>query len=160
MASVNEGFLLLVIRLSHQRLLVLLVAFVLTNCLCQLLILYFLPTDFEHPSEKFTLFKQITMIVVVGPIIETLVFQIFILRFIIKKITPKEIVAVVLSAILFGLWHSDNITLMLAGFVSGLTLAILFFVFRQKKWSPFIYLTLFHGGFNLIALIINKFLLP
>ena len=159
MASINEGFLSLVMRLSHQRFFFLFVAFVIINCLCQLLILYFLPTDFEHPSEKYTLIKQIIMIAIVGPIIETLIFQILFLRLILKKITQIEIIAVVLSAILFGLWHSDNITLIAAGFVSGLTLATLFFVFRQKQWSPFFYLAIFHGGFNLIALIINKFLL-
>jgi len=157
--KLNARFLRLVMRLSRQRLLLLFVAFVIINCLCQLIILYFLPTDFEHPSEKYTLFKQFIMVVIVGPIVETLLFQILILRFILKKITQIEIIAVVLSAILFGLWHSDNITLIAAGFVSGLTLAILFFVFRQKKWSPFLYLTLIHGGFNLVALVINNILL-
>jgi hypothetical protein len=155
----NRRFSDLVTKLALQNPILLFIYFVVVNIICQLCILYFLPTDTEHPAAKDPVWKQILITVIAGPIIETLIFQIFFIRLILKKITAMEAVAVFLSAILFGFWHSTNLTFMAVGFVSGLSLGILFFVFRQKKSSPFINLALIHGGFNLVALLVNKFIL-
>jgi LPXTG-motif cell wall-anchored protein len=159
MRKVNARFIDLVTILSRQNPYLLFICFVLINIICQLCILYFLPTDTEHPAAKDPVWKQIVITVIAGPIIEMLIFQVFLIHFILKKITAMEIIAILLSAILFGLWHSTNITFMAVGFVSGLTLGILYFVFRKKKSSPFISLALIHGGFNLAALLVNKFIL-
>jgi hypothetical protein len=157
--EVNLRFMNLVKRLSLQRPVILFIYFLAVNITGQLGILYFLPTDIEHPAAMDPVWKQLLITVIAGPIIETLIFQLFFIRVILKKLTVIEILAVVFSAILFGLWHSTNITFMAAGFISGLTLGMLYFVFRQKEMSPFIYLSLFHGGFNLVAMLVNNFIL-
>ncbi|MHA4846875.1 lysostaphin resistance A-like protein [Flavitalea antarctica] len=157
--GVNIRFMHLVKRLSLQRPVMLFIFFLAVNITGQLSILYFLPTDTEHAAAGDPVWKQLLITIIAGPIIETLIFQLFLIRVILKKLTVIEILAVLFSAILFGLWHSTNITFMAAGFISGLTLGTLYFVFRRKEMSPFIYLSLFHGGFNLVAMLVNNFIL-
>ncbi|RYY23369.1 MAG: CPBP family intramembrane metalloprotease [Chitinophagaceae bacterium] len=156
--NINKGFTRFITKLYPISLVLLSTAFVLFNLICQFMILYLLPTNIEHHAAKDPLWKQIAFVLIAGPIIETLIFQVLLIRWVRNQVSQLEVVATLISAIFFGLWHSTNVTFMAAGFVFGITLATFYFVLRLKSLSPFLYLTIMHSGFNLVALIINDFL--
>ena len=101
---------------------------------------------------------QVLLIIFLGPLIETLLFQygiIKLLRWIISDTDKNFYPAVLLSAVAFGLGHNYNIYYVLFGFLSGLMLAIAFYVAIYRKEPAFLTIFLIHSIWNSIAFITN-----
>jgi len=96
-------------------------------------------------------FLAFLLLVLIGPLLETLIFQhlpIIILPKIIKNIQEKYLIFI--SAILFGLSHSYNITYIIFTFLGGIILAYYYFLSIKRKEQAFLNIFLIHLILNFI----------
>jgi Type II CAAX prenyl endopeptidase Rce1-like len=113
----------------------------------------------NHPNTfRFESFRErIFVVVLFAPIIETLIFQFFVIEKSIKYLKSNKLTALFLSAILFGLSHHYSIAYISKAFCAGLLFGLLYFVVQNKGRNPILYVTIAHASFNFIGAIINNF---
>ena len=126
-------------------------------------ITFFLPSHLasENPVNHFdSITEQLLFGVLIGPIIETLLFQSLIISIIckiVKKTRFNLIPALVISAIAFGLNHSYNLVYIIYTFIIGIFLAFVYYVARFRKESATLSVFLIHSIINLISFNIDSF---
>lgn len=106
----------------------------------------FLPFD--------SLAEEIFMVLLLGPIIETGLYQYAIIDLTIlftKFVFKKEliVVAILLSAICYSLSHSFDYLYMAQMVIAGSTYSIFYIVTKQKNINAFIYTVILHSLCNL-----------
>ena len=90
-------------------------------------------------------------VIIFAPILETVLFQLIPIRLpllISKKI--KSFYLILVSAILFSLWHCYNATYMIVMFFGGLVLAYFFVVSMKRREYGFLNITAIHMLSNLV----------
>lgn len=112
------------------------------------------PTEIEGLQEGGPLFFFF-IAVIIGPLIETLIFQAFILLFInflLSKFKNESfIIPVLISAIAFGLYHSYNLTYIIYGLFVGLVLASAYtIVLKNRKENPILIVSIIHALVNFV----------
>jgi Type II CAAX prenyl endopeptidase Rce1-like len=114
----------------------------------------------NHPNAfRFESFRErIFVVVLSAPIIETLIFQFFVIEKSIKYLKSNKLTALFLSAMLFGLSHHYSIAYISKAFCAGLLFGVLYFVVQNKGRNPILYVTIAHASFNLIGVVINNFI--
>jgi hypothetical protein len=111
--------------------------------------------NFENDS----LIKKMFLLVIFGPILETLLFQVGIIS-LLKRILPKlPVVSVIISALLFGLSHFYSDVYIYYTFIVGLFLATLYFIASKKEVNPFVVVFSVHAINNLLLFIVFEFIL-
>lgn len=96
--------------------------------------------------------------VIVGPIIETLIFQFGIIELILllKKNKFFEILAILISSIIFGLTHNYNVYYIIFGVFIGIIFGIIYIVAKRRKdMNAFTIVLIAHAFTNLIAFFHN-----
>lgn len=104
------------------------------------------------------LFYIFIITVVIGPLIETLIFQLGIIEIVLyfKKTKIFEYLAILISSLFFGLTHNYNIYYLIFGTIIGFLFAIIYLVAKKRKdMNPFIVVCLGHAIINLIAFFHN-----
>ena len=122
-----------------------------------------IPEDLAEsfPSEQLrTLDRSVEMVLTIffGPLIETFLFQygiIKLLRWIISDPDKNFYPAIFISAVAFGLGHNYNIYYLIFGFLSGLLLAVAFYVAIYRKEPAFLTIFVIHSIWNSISFIAN-----
>lgn len=106
----------------------------------------FLP--FESILEEFF------AVVIFAPLVETLIFQYFLInlsisltRFLFKR--EYIILAIVMPAVAFGLAHSYNYIYMASTFISGLMVNTFYMVVKYRRQDAYSCTTIVHGLYNL-----------
>ncbi len=104
-------------------------------------------------------FGSFLLLVITGPIIETLIFQLLIIyqTYQSSKWVNKKYLAIFISTFFFALFHFYSIYYFISTIVSGLFLAICFCYFRDKtNWlSAAFYVYIIHAITNLIGFIMK-----
>tara|TARA_R110001583_G_C5514211_1_gene397004 strand:- start:71 stop:556 length:486 start_codon:yes stop_codon:yes gene_type:complete len=93
--------------------------------------------------------KQFFVGVILGPIIETLIFQILVIKLVLI-ITNKKSIVIFSSAFIFGLTHYFSFFYFTYAFTVGLFFAYLYFLSELKKINPFLTLLIVHSLYNLL----------
>lgn len=93
--------------------------------------------------------------VLIGPFIETLLFQHLIIKFILNKRTTATLVSCTVSAILFAISHYYSWAYILKTFISGLIFASLFLIISHKRQNPVLIVFLAHAIYNCIGFIVD-----
>lgn len=111
----------------------------------------------NEPNEKYfsSIKKEFLLIVLIGPIIETFVFQYFIIKSSLKYINNNKLIAILVSSLLFGLSHYYSIPYIIKASLAGFLYSMLYFALTEKGKSPFVYIFLVHSFYNLIGFTIN-----
>jgi membrane protease YdiL (CAAX protease family) len=97
--------------------------------------------------------------VIVAPLLETLVCQLCIIELVLLyKGKHRENIAILSSGFVFALGHFSygNYWFTLNTLISGSLLGILFLAFRAKNNFPFWITMLFHGLYNLYAILLDN----
>lgn len=97
------------------------------------------------------------LIVIIAPLVETAIVQSGIVRMVLKYTKGNKLLAVLFSALVFGLAHHYSIAYMLKGFFAGAIYGILWFAILDKQKRPFLYVVLTHGIYNLTGFVINAY---
>lgn len=116
---------------------------------------YLLSEVYTNKPEFTSITDEIITALLLAPLLETYIFHYFVIRQSMHFFNQDKLLAILLSATLFGLAHSYSWPYMLKTFFSGLVYATLYFVFTDKKRYPFLYICLLHASYNALATTIN-----
>ena len=109
--------------------------------------------------------EALFLILFLGPLFETLIFQalvISIVRYFLLLIESLErktinIIAILISALSFGVVHTYNLTYAVVGFFVGIIFAYSYVYIKEKKSNPIIIVFLIHFLTNLLTYLHNTF---
>ncbi|PKM68122.1 MAG: hypothetical protein CVU95_05630 [Firmicutes bacterium HGW-Firmicutes-2] len=119
---------------------------------------FFMNTHVGGPEfEDIPLVLMILIVVVIGPIWETIVYQLLIIRQLKKRIFFKNrsSLTILVSALVFGAVHIYSIYYMFYAFIIGFLFAYTFVIYEEKKASAFWVTMAIHGLRNGIAMLIT-----
>lgn len=99
---------------------------------------------------------KVIELVVIGPILETLVYQYLIIRLFMYFAKSRKYYpcAILISAIAFGLVHTYNPAYIFFAFFMGLVLAYMYYFYSKEPAKAFWTVALVHGMRNGIAIVI------
>ncbi|PIE48930.1 MAG: hypothetical protein CSA39_05150 [Flavobacteriales bacterium] len=128
---------------------------------------YFLSFLNEKPIHSETLnnystLKSLIFRVLIGPFLETLIFQAAIIEFIMYHLKIKKLaVPVLVSGIIFGIVHyfnNFNVIYMVYAILLGFILSLIYVIAKKRKdTNPFLITFICHFFINLIAFILRIF---
>ncbi len=100
--------------------------------------------------------------VIIAPLFETLIYQYSVIEgalFILKKRNYANVLAILLSGLLFGVSHPYSISYLAIATIMGWSFAIFYVVAKSRKdISPFLLILVVHMVLNTIAFVINDVL--
>lgn len=93
-----------------------------------------------------------------GPLIETAIFQYLPItmykRYVTSKSKKKELILIIISALIFGLTHNYHLFRIIDATIAGIIFAFIFFYFSGKGKSGFFFTFLIHALFNTYVFIL------
>lgn len=114
-------------------------------------------TEFTSLEQKSKLYSFI-MSVIIGPLFETLIYQLLIIevtQLIIKNNRIAFIISILISTFAFALGHTYTFYYFILALYVGALLAIAYYVAREKKNNPLFFVFALHSINNLIAYILH-----
>lgn len=101
------------------------------------------------------------LVVVLGPLVETLIFQFCIIELfsLINRSRFIKVIALIVSSLLFGLSHSSSLEYIIKGIISGFLFSSCYLQAKERKdISPFFLVFMVHASSNLFVFMINEIL--
>jgi uncharacterized membrane protein (DUF373 family) len=95
------------------------------------------------------------LIVIVAPLLETFLVQSWIIKQVLKYSNNNRLMAVIISATIFGLAHYYSVPYILKAFIAGILYGLLFVTISCKGKNPFWYIALTHSAYNCIGFVLN-----
>lgn len=102
--------------------------------------------------------EKFILVVFVGPIVETIIFQFLIMEVIAVFLPDRKLLALAGSTLLFALAHAYSGVYIFFAVVPGLMFGIIYLVFRNRDNYPVLMVFFVHALINLHALIHNDIL--
>jgi membrane protease YdiL (CAAX protease family) len=99
---------------------------------------------FDSPAEA------VLVLVILGPLLETLIFQHYLLQGL-RQWLHHALAAAIVVALLFGLVHWYSIPYIAKATISGLLYNLLYLTLQQRRQPAFWYTAATHACFNAIA---------
>ncbi|WP_171597614.1 CPBP family glutamic-type intramembrane protease [Marinifilum caeruleilacunae] len=99
--------------------------------------------------------------VIAAPVLETLIFQMFIYWSISKLISSKKfflVIYLISSSLLFAISHYYSISYVFYAICCGLVLSYSYFIFKEREENAFVFTVLIHSIFNFILFVIGVFI--
>ena len=96
--------------------------------------------------------------VIVGPLIETIIFQYLIIEFLLRFKKIKTNIIILVSALAFGCWHYYNLIYVLVTCVGGFIYASYYLYLKTKETEsplPLLYIFSLHALWNFLSFILN-----
>ncbi|WP_409557576.1 CPBP family intramembrane glutamic endopeptidase [Allomuricauda sp. SCSIO 65647] len=107
------------------------------------------------------------LIALIAPVLETLIFQIFLIRgcFVFlyllfgKRLSEVKTlwVSIIFSAIVFGLFHFFDLTYIIIMVFLGLFWGIVYYYSEKRSFSSFITISILHSLYNITIVAIEEF---
>lgn len=125
-----------------------------------------LPELQSHPSNNESIYLQILSVIIIAPLLETLIFQVFlfwILRFI-PWIRKYDILIILISSVIFGLNHPFGITYIICTAVIGICYNYAYWIYYKKNEKAYVTMSEFwivfwiHEIHNIVALLLQNLL--
>lgn len=136
---------------------------VIISILCNVLISYFFELEIINNSKTITIIKKIKIIhfliiVIIGPLTETFLFQWLPVYFFkeFKESKKTDFKFVLLFSLAFGLLHSYSAGYQISGFVIGFIYLTLTMYYADKKQNFYFPIVVIHVFNNLIAFITSN----
>jgi|GEM_PF-943770 len=133
-----------------------LLLFIIFNLLLSYIIymisLFFHSEGFYSPNREETLLKQFTIGVLLGPLLETVIFQYAIIESIRGKLRIRYVV--VISALCFSLIHLYSVSYFIYALFGGLAFGLLYFL-QETVFRSVLMVWMAHFLFNLIVFLVR-----
>jgi hypothetical protein len=154
---VRQNRILVFFKKMHLALFIGLILFL--NFILYFIALFFPPDASQNEVADMmkSLFDKIAIGVIAYPIIETLIFQTFIIStvlYLIRKPKYNLFMAIFFSALAFALVHTYNIYYFFMTFLSGITLAFAYYIARYKNVNPTLTVFVIHAVWNFLGFFI------
>lgn len=157
MKKINDIYFNFIEFLSSSNLIKLSTIFIVLNLLITILFSYIIFPNLNLESDKQLGILAFLSIAVIIPILETCLFQSFIIGYFVSKNLLNSLSASFLSSLLFSLAHFYSLEYMLKTFISGFLYGTLYLVAYKKIKYPFFPVAIAHSIFNLIGFCIDFF---
>lgn len=111
--------------------------------------------NIEYLSEDTGPIVTFLTVIVVGPIVETFIFQFAVIELFIRFYLKNNIilVSIIVSSLLFGVSHSYNVFAVLNSLIYGVIYAHFYWIFKLKKRNSFLFVILIHALYNFYVFI-------
>jgi membrane protease YdiL (CAAX protease family) len=109
--------------------------------------------------ENESLIYIFIIVVIFGPLLETILFQYFIIEFLLffDKLKKNRIITLIISSLIFGLSHSFNVYYFFFGLILGILLSLCYLLAKTRKdIHPFLFTLFIHSSYNLFVFFINE----
>lgn len=109
--------------------------------------------------ENESLIYIFTIVVILAPLIETFIFQFFIIEILLhlNKSKINKIIIITTSSLLFGLSHYFNVHYFIFGVIFGILLSSCYLLAKiRKDINPFLLTLLVHASYNGFVFFINE----
>jgi hypothetical protein len=153
--NINPKVSQLALKLSGFNTLFLMIGAFLLQTAIMITFALFWWTDVSAEFRFDSLKEQIVLLVILAPILETLIFQYAIIEMI-KSKRGSDGLAVVVSALAFGLTHVYSVQYFTATFFSGLLFALIYLAFQMKNKMPVLFVTILHAAYNLFVVVMRQ----
>ncbi len=124
----------------------------------------FLPEqEMAEPTTSESILLEILLAVFLAPVVETLLFQLFIIevvRKIIKRPKKNICLALLLSSTAFALSHTYSLSYFAITFWGGFILALAYYLGRYRRENGFIIVLIIHSMYNLSVVLYNQIFYP
>ncbi|MGB9680411.1 MAG: type II CAAX prenyl endopeptidase Rce1 family protein [Minisyncoccia bacterium] len=96
------------------------------------------------------------LVVIVGPIIETYLFQVVLIYFLkkVNYLNNKKALLVIAASIIFGILHNYSSDYIIFGFLFGVILNYAYLIYKNKTLSSFIIVLSIHIIYNILVLLV------
>ena len=113
-------------------------------------------SDTDVAVSNSSLIEAFIVSVIIAPLIETLIFQYVIIKYLRKLniLKNRNSIIILISAILFGLAHTYSLQYVIHMFFIGILLAYSFSIYEKKESSPFWTVCAIHSLRNLTICIL------
>jgi uncharacterized protein len=142
-------------RLSRQKTARLIFYVITIDVIITIIFSYILFPSHTAGPEYESLIEGFFIAVLVGPFIETMLFQHLIIKNILKWGTTATLVSCLASAILFAISHYYSWQYILKTFISGLLFASLYLIISHKRQNPVLIVSIAHAIYNCIGLMVD-----
>ena len=115
-------------------------------------------SNIEKSIQIETVLDKIVFGIIIVPIIETLIFQTFIISVtckLLKRPKYKFYVSLFISSLAFSFNHSYNYYYMIYTFLIGILLACMYYIARYRRFSATLSLIILHSIWNSLILFTN-----
>jgi len=155
--KLNEQFNRLINKVARLPALYLVLSALIADIIISCIFSYILfPDNTSGPDTQTTAFDFL-LVVVCAPILETWFCQSWLIKTTLKYTNNNQLLAVLVSAIIFGLGHSYSVAYIMKGTIAGMIYAVLYVSMVTKQKDAFFYVAATHGIYNLIGFIITAF---
>jgi len=144
----------LIIRSSRLHTIVILTGGLLIQTIIMTFFSLFWWKDVSESFRFGSLLNHILLLVILAPVLETLIVQYGIIDFTLTKFKSNTL-AIILSAVGFGLFHYYSAQYMVATFFSGILFAFIYLIFKTKNGRPILFVSVLHALYNLFLLIMK-----
>jgi hypothetical protein len=112
---------------------------------------------YEDPLAGLPVGIRLITLILIAPIVETILIQKFLFNVFLKYINSGKLLAILLSATIFGLAHHYSVANIFKAFLAGLLYGLLYVSLEYKNKNPVLYVAIAHAIFNSIGIIVNSF---
>jgi hypothetical protein len=116
-------------------------------------VLLLIGENHEISYSQQSILEALFLLIIIAPIIETIIFQYWVIKISRKLFKLNDSISILISAIVFGLIHSDSISHQVIAFTSGLILAYSFVIYEKKEFSASLMVIILHAIRNIPALV-------
>ncbi len=146
----------LLIKLNRQSALKLIVGFFFLEILSSFIFGKLFPYGASNGFKFDSVLEEIIAVVFVAPLVETYLIQYLIITTILKYSRQNTLLALFISALVFGLSHYYSIPYIVKTFFAGISFGTLFLSQKPNYNRAFIYVLITHASYNLFASIMNN----
>jgi len=112
---------------------------------------------YDDPLAGLSLDIRLITVILFAPIIETILVQKLLIEVSLKYINGSKLLAILLSAGIFGIAHHYSIANIFKAFIAGLLYGLLYCAMKYKNKNPVLFVAVAHAIFNSIGFIVNNF---
>ena len=146
---------MLIQKVGRYPIVYILLAVLITDIFISCIFSYILFPDHSSGLKFTSITEEVFLLVVFGPVLETLIFQSFIIKKSLQYFNNDKLIAILISAIAFGISHYYSIPYVIKATLAGTLYSLLYFIIKSRNTAPFIFILLVHSTYNLIGLILN-----
>ncbi len=110
------------------------------------------PDHTAGPKFEPTIFDFL-VVAIVGPLIETAIVQLWIIKAVLKYSSNNKLFALIISSVIFGLAHYYSVPYFMKATLAGAIYGLVWLSIACKQKDPFFYVALTHGLYNSIGFI-------
>ncbi|WP_029687890.1 CPBP family intramembrane glutamic endopeptidase [Thermoanaerobacter sp. A7A] len=113
--------------------------------------------NFNGPKFDISPIAMLILAGIVGPILETYLFQVVLLYLLskINYLNNNKILLIIIASMIFGIGHHYSFSYIIFGFLAGLIFNYSYLIYKNKTMSSFAIVLSIHSIYNIIMIVLH-----